>query len=383
MDGTVPLGIGRPGCIQRLQQGSDMDYFFSTTYSDARANFLHACLRANVPVSHHVHPLKGPVGEVLATDVARIGPEKVQDVVVVVSATHGIEGYAGSGIQIGLLEALAGKLAADQALVLIHAINPYGFSWTRRVNEDNVDLNRNFVDHEGGNYPENDLFERLAEHIIPAQWDEPSVARCLAARDAIAREVGEVAVRKAIGKGQYLHPANVHYGGRFATWSNRTLHAVCSAQLGQARRAVLVDVHSGLGPYGYGDLMTPAKLDDPVYQMLKTCFGDEVHSTSTNTTAYSGSKGSILAGFRPAVASLQYAGVGVEFGTRERSAVRRAVDADTWLHLHGDLASPLGRQIKKDLRDAFYPEEPAWKKAVWERGLEVVRRAFDGLRQLH
>lgn len=360
-----------------------MDRFFSVTYSDARANFLQACLQAKAPVSHHLHPLQGPGGEVLATDVARIGPDDAVDVVVVVSATHGAEGYAGSGIQIGLLEMLTGKLAPGQALVLIHAINPYGFAWTRRVNEDNVDLNRNFVDHEGGNYPENDLFERLAEHIIPAHWDEPSIARCLAAREVIAREVGEVAVRKAIGKGQYHHPDNVHYGGRFATWSNRVLHAVCKAQLGAARRAVLVDVHSGLGPYGYGELMTPAKLDEPVYQMLQTCFGDEVHSTSTNTTAYSGSKGSILAGFRPAVAGLQYAGVGVEYGTRERSAVRRAVEADTWLHLHGDIASPIGRQIKKDLRDAFYPEESAWKKAVWERGIEVVRMSFDGLRQLH
>src|SRR5262249_1170126 len=30
-------------------------------------------------------------------------------------------------------------------LVLIHAINPFGFFALRRVNEDNVDLNRNFL----------------------------------------------------------------------------------------------------------------------------------------------------------------------------------------------------------------------------------------------
>jgi hypothetical protein len=360
-----------------------MDRLFSVTYSDARANFLQACLQAKAPVRHHLHPLKGPSGEALATDVARIGPDDAQDVVVVVSATHGAEGYAGSGIQVGLLETLCDELGPGQAAVLIHAINPHGFAWTRRVNEDNVDLNRNFVDHEGGHYPENDLFERLAEFIIPAQWDDESIARCHAARDAIAREVGEVAVRKAIGKGQYHHPNNVHYGGRFATWSNRVLHAVCKSQLGVARRAVLVDVHSGLGPYGYGELMTPAKLDEPVFDMLRTCFGDEVHSTSTASTAYSGSKGSILAGFRPAVEGLQYAGVGLEYGTRERSAVRRAVEADTWLQQHGDASSPLGRQIKKDLRDVFYPEETAWKTAVWERGLQVVRMSFDGLRALH
>ena len=283
-----------------------MDRLFSVSYSDARARFLQACLQARVAVRHHMHPLKGPSGETLATDVCRIGPTDAQDVVVVVSATHGTEGYAGSGIQVGQLETLPGQLKPGQAAVLIHAINPHGFAWTRRVNEDNVDLNRNFVDHEGGHYPENDLFERLADHIIPPDLDEASIARCLAAREAIAREVGEVAVRKAIGKGQYRHPDNVHYGGRSATWSNRVLHEACAAQLAQARRAVLVDVHTGLGPYGYGELMTPARPDEPVFEMLRTCFGDEVHSTTLITTAYSGSKGSILAGFRPSVEGLRY-----------------------------------------------------------------------------
>jgi len=74
-----------------------MNPCFSATYSDARGKFLEACLRAGVPVEHHHHPFKGPSGEMLATDVARVGPPDARDVVVVVSSTHGIEGYAGSG----------------------------------------------------------------------------------------------------------------------------------------------------------------------------------------------------------------------------------------------------------------------------------------------
>ena len=40
----------------------------------------------------------------------------------------------------------ARALPADTGALLVHAINPYGFAWTRRVNEDNADLNRNFRD---------------------------------------------------------------------------------------------------------------------------------------------------------------------------------------------------------------------------------------------
>lgn len=38
-------------------------------------------------------------------------------------------------------------------MLFIHAVNPYGFAWRRRVNENNVELNRSFLlegeTHEG------------------------------------------------------------------------------------------------------------------------------------------------------------------------------------------------------------------------------------------
>lgn len=355
-----------------------IDEYYSATYSDARARFLSACLDAGLGVTSYLNPEKGPQGEALFMDVARIGPETARGVVVVTSATHGAEGFAGAGIQVGLLrDGAAPRPGGDTALLLVHAVNPFGFAWIRRVNEDNVDLNRNFVDHASGNYPENDLFEELAAHTIPSNWDEASLAACA---DAIARaeEIhGEVVVRKAIGKGQYRHPDNVHYGGNKATWSNRILTEVCTTFLKAAERAVLIDVHTGLGPYGYGELMTPSKPGEPVYDLLFDWYGDQVHSTGAEGSAYSGSKGSILNGFRPPLQGLDWASVGLEYGTREREKVRLSVRADTWLHAHGELDSDLGRQIKRDLKDSFYPEEREWMEKVWERGKEVVGIALE------
>ena len=68
---------------------------------------------------------------------------------VVSSGLHGVEGFFGSAVQIAWLEGHAGRLAGDAsrppALVFVHAINPHGFAWRRRWNENNVDLNRNFL----------------------------------------------------------------------------------------------------------------------------------------------------------------------------------------------------------------------------------------------
>ena len=355
-----------------------MSSYFSATYSDARAKFLSACLDVKATVRSYENPERGPAGESLFTDATWIGPDNAPNVVVVTSSTHGVEGFAGSAIQIGLLlDPDAPKPSGDVALLLVHAINPYGFAWLRRENEDNVDLNRNFVDHENKNYPENDLFEEIVDHLIPVEWNDTAYQNYLTAIQSLNEKYGEVPVRKAMHKGQHKHADSIHYGGASATWSNKTLGLICSDYLKKSKRAAMIDIHTGLGPYGYGELMTPSKPGEAVYDFFYNWYGDEVHSTTAGASLYAGSKGSILAGFRPLVGSLEWAAVGLEYGTRERETMRKAMLANSWLHLHGELDSDLGRKIKQEVKDASYPDEDEWKSLVWKRGKEVIGIALE------
>lgn len=126
--------------------------FFSDDYAAARSAFLSAATAADAELTSHVLPVIGrpgrePRGESLVTDVAWLGPRSAESVLMLVSGTHGIEGYAGSACQVSLL-ATGLPRDAKTATLLVHALNPYGFARGRRVNEDNVDLNRNFVNHE-------------------------------------------------------------------------------------------------------------------------------------------------------------------------------------------------------------------------------------------
>ena len=60
-------------------------------------------------------------------------------------------------------------LAGDNlSIVLLHASNPYGFAWGRRVNEDNVDLNRNFVDFDAP-LPENPGYNEIRHGIVRSE----------------------------------------------------------------------------------------------------------------------------------------------------------------------------------------------------------------------
>src|SRR5205085_4675778 len=123
--------------------------YFASEYAEARAGFLAAAAKRGLTVETTLNPLKGAKGEDLATDAALLGAADAPSLLILTSGTHGVEGFCGSGCQRALLDDddMARRLEAGRVAVLVvHAVNPHGFSHLRRVNEDNVDMNRNFRD---------------------------------------------------------------------------------------------------------------------------------------------------------------------------------------------------------------------------------------------
>jgi hypothetical protein len=356
------------------------DAYFSATFSDARGRFLAACQKAGARVVSYDHPLHGPHGEALATDVAWLGDPTARRVLVVESGTHGVEGFSGAGIQVGLLaDPGAPRPPPGTALLLVHALNPWGFAWIRRVNEDNIDLNRNFVDHAAGAWPENTGYADLADALVPERWDAASLAAADATFAAFVRDKGEDAFRRTVKSGQHTHPDGLFYGGRVATWSSRLVERICREHLAGATHLALIDVHTGLGPYGFGETLTSFHRGTPEEARARRWYGDDLASTAAPKTAYSGSKGSIIVGYTEGAPWAEWTPIGLEFGTIAPDEVRLAVRADGWLHLRGEIDSPEGRRIKKALRDAFYPDDTAWRAKVWARGAEIVARGLAGL----
>src|SRR4026209_2085849 len=80
---------------------------FAASYSEARDKFLAAARVAGATTYRYDNPRKGPKGEALSTDVARLGPDDASRVVVTISRTHGVEGYCGSGFQANWLASAA------------------------------------------------------------------------------------------------------------------------------------------------------------------------------------------------------------------------------------------------------------------------------------
>jgi hypothetical protein len=187
---------------------------FSETYAEARGKFIDAARGAGAMVYEYRHPaLKGPAGEPLCLDVAVAGPENAERVLVAGSGTHGIEGYSGSAAQTAWLAGGgAQRLPKRTAMVFFHAHNPWGFAHKARGTEENVDLNRNFVDH-AKPYPPNPGYDELHPILTPAEWNESSIAGIFRGLDAYKQKVGEKAFSTAFNGGQYSHADGITSAG--------------------------------------------------------------------------------------------------------------------------------------------------------------------------
>lgn len=365
----------------RTEKAAD---YFSKDYATARARFLAAAEKAGGKITSHVHPLKGPEGEELAIDVARIGPAGANRLLAITSGTHGIEGYCGSGIQCALLErGLAGELPADTALVFIHAVNPYGFAWARRVNEDNIDLNRNFLDFDGP-LPVNADYGLLHDALVPDEWNARTQTALLETILDFVKSHGQQAYINAVSTGQYTHPQGLFYGGNAPSWSNLVMHEIFEAELVSARNLAFFDIHTGLGERGAGELLSTVAPDSPSFALAEKWLGNDIRSTQAGTSVSADVKGSMKAALIERLeaddADRNVMAVSIEYGTRPQQDVGAALMADNWLHIKGKgLQDPQAPQIKRDIRSVFLIEEDDWAGMIHEQAERHVRNALKGL----
>jgi len=356
-----------------------MSKHFSASYADARAKFLTAARHAGADSAAHTHTLRGPSGEELATDVAWLGPENAQSVLVMSSATHGVEGFCGSAVQTAWLEdGGAGQRPEQIAVLLIHAVNPHGFAWLRRVNEDNVDLNRNWIDFTRPP-PVNAGYGLLRDAICPRDWNAQTLARTEVELQAYAAQHGGRGLQAAVTGGQWNDPEGVFYGGQSPTWSRRTMTSILTERLHRTRHVAILDFHTGLGPYGCCERILPAEPGDSSIARAAAWFGVGNAHPGAEASASAAVQGDNLTGSARLLPNADVTAMALEFGVAPLWTMLNAVRADCWLHVHGGPNSELAESIKTQLKAAFCANDPVWEGMVLGQSLGICRQALTAL----
>jgi hypothetical protein len=353
--------------------------YFSSDYAAARELFRASAHAASASLDSHELPHhRGARSEALTIDVARLGAASATSALILISGTHGVEGFGGSGCQVGFFtDRLYEALPANACVVVIHALNPYGFSWLRRVNEDGIDLNRNFVDF-SRDLPSSAAYAPLHDSLVPRDWQGAVRQQADMALQSFVQQRGLRAFQTALTSGQYTHPTGLFYGGKQPSWSALTLAKILEP-LRAVRRIAVLDLHTGLGPEGYGEpIVVPRSPAD--LERARKWYGADVRDLSADESVSAQLVGTVADGIASAMSDAEITNLGLEFGTRPMLEVLTALRADHWMHAYGNSAEPALRDsIRLQMRNAFYCENSAWQTAVYGRAADFIFRACRGL----
>ncbi|MEO5770493.1 MAG: M14 family metallopeptidase [Burkholderiaceae bacterium] len=352
---------------------------FSPTYAEARRKFLAAVDAAGLHAESHAHPMLGRDGEALAMDVVREGPRDAQSLLLISSGCHGAEGFCGSGVQVALLRDAAWHARlreAGVAVLYVHALNPYGFSWLRRVTHEGVDLNRNFQDFTQP-LPVNAEYDELAHALVPEHWPPRPEVQQVLQRHIQAH--GAEATQAVITRGQYAHPQGLFYGGINPTWNNVTLRHVLQEHGTRCSRLGWIDLHTGLGPSGHGERIFACRDDEAALARARAWWGGEVTSIYDGSSSSALLTGLMWSAAEQECAQAEYTGIALEYGTVPMLDVIEALRGDHWLAAHPQADAALATAIKQRIRDAFYTDTALWKQRVLEQAFEAAEQAVRGL----
>lgn len=360
--------------------------FFSRTVFEATSKFASAAKNSCCEMEIFAHPALGPHGDELSTSVSWFGPREAKRVLLIVSGTHGAEGWAGSAIQIDSLQrGMVNCLPDDTALMMIHLINPWGCAWGRRENEDNADLFRDLIYYKPQLYSNDALFDDdIAEALTLKSYDASSRKK---SDDSLARIIdkyGEAGLVNIMRAGQFRYPDAPSYNGGGISWSFRLYKKLVDQYLKNARTVFLIDIHTAFGDYGDGILIpyySPDGPDNAKFKYLKNTYGSDklyVGGFDPSIPSHPRMPYEIATDFVP---GLDMVATGLEFGTYQWDDGIHLVKYMNYLFTEGDPLNPERPDLVDQYNKLCYPDKDDWREMIISRSREALDQTLIALAQ--
>jgi hypothetical protein len=349
------------------------DNAFSPDYQAARERFRSAATARGFRLETHAIDPRAD----LTVDVALGGDENPSKLVVVSSGLHGVEGFLGSAIQAAILEddPASWRLPPGSGLLLLHALDPFGFARLRRGDAQNVDLNRNFVlDGESfsGSPPKYREIDWLLNPRRPPRRLDLLTIESL---PAVLRH-GKDELKRVIAGGQYEFPLGLFFGGHGPSPTRMLLEEQMPRWVGQADHVIHLDVHTGLGRWGNLALLLEDTVAPERARWLSDRFGSDRVEWPVDGISYP-TRGGLGTWCQSTFSDRPYDFLCAEFGTYRGTRVLAALRAENQAHHWGLPDDASTHRARRRLLEAFAPADLLWRSTTLAQGLEAVRRALE------
>jgi hypothetical protein len=253
-------------------------------------------------------------------------------------------------------------------------MNPWGFAWVRRGDHEGIDLNRNFIDFNQP-LPMNSDYESFQPLLHDARW--------LAAKDFsdLWNNVPFDDFVEQITRGQYQDPEGLFYGGNHPSWSHQVLQKITDTPFFEtAQHVSVIDCHTGLGSYGYGEAINDHEPDTASFEWAKRLYGNNQCAALLGESCSAPKLGLLdyhwhkVMGDRGCFITLEYGTYPVEHLISE--LLREQIYQNTLPEGQvRDINSPIVQQMK----DFFYPQELSWQQQVLFRSRQIINLALVGI----
>ncbi len=306
---------------------------------------------------------------------------------ILTTGEHGIEGYVGSAMMQRFIEVYLPQLDAhNTGLLLVHAINPWGMKYKRRTNQNNVDLNRNFVwDSQSLDPNFNPEYGKL-DHFL----NSPSCFRSLLQSNLIFATrlsaylltIGHQSLRHTALQGQYRNPKGIHYGGNAVQEETGVLKRLYFQAFQDFNHIVQLDMHTGYGPRYQMSLVNSYLEPRKPHQLSQLfAFPSIVETTTADFYAIQGDMiDYIYTLFQEEFSHKRLYATSFEFGTFGLNALAlirslRAMIFENQCYWHGASDDEIKSRIQLEFQELFNPQEGKWRA----KAIADADQAFNGI----
>ncbi len=302
--------------------------------------------------------------------------DKNEKVLIFTTGEHGVEGYVGSAMQQRFIRNYLPRLdPRTTGLLLVHAINPWGMKHHRRVNANNVDLNRTFLWDEAFDPTFNPEYDSLNAFLNPDQPVESLTSGNITFYTNLIWKLitkGLPALKLAILIGQYRYSQGLYYGGEDYQEETQTLIDLYRQSFRAYDQILHLDMHTGYGPRYQMSLVNSA-LETRTSQEFVQRF-DYPLVVAANPKEFYAIRGDMIdyvyALRQQEFPEKEMYATSFEFGTlgddiKAQIGSPRAMMFENRLYWHGAVNDKLAERVKHDFEELFNPVAANWRtKAV-------------------